>query len=91
MVIGHASRSPGATTSPGRTERPSPWSFHLVPSMLMRRLPSVGEREYRGTSYSLVGAAIAGAAARTTAAGGSAREASGRRRPRHQPSGWTGM
>src|SRR5689334_15175911 len=35
MVSGHASRSPGATTSPGRTALPLPCSFHLIPSMLI--------------------------------------------------------
>ncbi|MNI70991.1 hypothetical protein D3C73_1268400 [compost metagenome] len=35
MVRGHASRSSGATTWPGRMDLPLPWSFHLMPSMLM--------------------------------------------------------
>ena len=46
MVRGHASRSSGATTWPGRMDLPLPWSFHLMPSMLMAGLPqeSVGIR-----------------------------------------------
>src|SRR3712207_3921525 len=35
MVMGQVSRSPGATTSPGRTDLPLPCSFHLVPGKLM--------------------------------------------------------
>ena len=44
-VRGQVSRSSGLTTSPGRTDLPLPWSFHLVPSMLM---PGAFQRMWGG-------------------------------------------